>query len=566
MQEEEKRALNESNAALERENKTLKRQLRNMESTLQRNQAMLAARTNINALLTSQQEKMERNMQLLLENTPDIILILDQMGRLSYCTSAFLRVAEIANAGLIEGHPILEIFAPLVPTAFLTLLEEALGRVFTKSETLSMNELLQFSKNRAPRNYHVQMVPMLNDKGESEGAILFFDDLTEILHAKEEAEKANNAKSEFLATMSHEMRNPLNAIIGMLQISRATEDIEKCRDAFSHIEIASEHLLGVINDILDMSKIESGKLELGHEAFDLRQVLENAENVMLYRMKDKEQIFHATVDAAVPDYVMGDAQRLTQVIVNLLSNAVKFTPEGGEISLEVSLLQEKEAAWQIYFAIKDTGIGISEEQQKKLFRSFVQADSSVSRRFGGTGLGLAISKSIVELMDGTIGVSSALGEGSCFYFDVCLEKVADSEAVAGEMRALQSEGDYTDIFAGKRILLAEDIFINSEIVVALLEETGVKVDTAVDGKEAVALYEKNKGAYALILMDIHMPEMDGYQATQKIREIDEGIPIIAMTANAYQEDIRKCLEMGMNDHIAKPIVLENMINTMKKYM
>jgi CheY-like chemotaxis protein len=331
-------------------------------------------------------------------------------------------------------------------------------------------------------------------------------------------------------------------------------------------------LLGVINDILDLSNIESGQLELDEGMFELEQRLSNLVSIVSHRIEEKRQNFVLDVDPNIPPQLVGDGQRLLQVLMNLLANAVKFTPEGGNVSVRVELSDQRNDTCQLRFTLTDSGIGISKEQQKLLFRSFVQADSSVSRRFGGTGLGLAISKSIVEMMDGEIGVESEIGCGARFYFTVWVKKEdqykpAEALTISGGHPVV---ADYTGWFAGRHILLVEDIEINQEIVIALLEPTGASIDTAENGLAALRLFEENARNYDLVLMDIHMPEMDGYEATRCIRAnslpYGKTVPIIALTANAFKEDIARCLAAGMNDHVSKPVMVDKMMNTMRKHL
>lgn len=366
------------------------------------------------------------------------------------------------------------------------------------------------------------------------------------------------------------MRTPLNAIIGMTHIARSANVMEQKEQALKKIETASVHLLGVINDILDMSKIESGKLELYEKYFELEDLLSGAANVIAYRVAEKRQRFLRHVSPAIPAHFIGDEQRLWQVITNLLSNAVKFTPEGGTISLAVDLAERTGDACKLRVAVSDTGIGISKDQQEKLFRSFVQADSSVSRRFGGTGLGLVISKNIVEMMGGEIAVDSEENKGSRFHFTVWLKLAGEAASEHGNSDKFAPERDYSGIFSGRRVLLAEDIAVNREIVVTLLESTGVSIEEAHNGAEAHKAFEKNAGAYDLILMDIHMPEMDGYEATRRIRasalQAAKTVPIVAMTANVFKEDVDRCLQAGMNSHLGKPVMLDEMIRVMRGYL
>ena len=536
------------------------------------------------------------------------------------------------------------------------------------------------------------------------------------------AQEASRAKSDFLSNMSHEMRTPMNAIIGMTAIGKNAGDIERKDYAFGKIEDASTHLLGVINDILDMSKIEANKLDLVPVEFNFEKMLRKVVNVINFKVDEKNQNLTVHIDKNIPPFLIGDDQRLAQVIANLLSNAVKFTPATGTILVEASLEPEEsgEAAadgtCMVKIMVQDTGIGISREQQAKLFSSFQQAESNISRKFGGTGLGLAISKRIVEMMNGRIWVESALGKGASFIFTVRLRKgsgvkesllrpginwdtvrtlVVDDEqdvrdyffdiagrlgikcdTAAGGSEALsliKEKGAYDVYFVdwkmpgmngielsrniksscstksviimtssadwnslekdaiaagvdkflpkplfpsaiadlisqclgmdaisettapkeevlalkGYRILLAEDVEINREIVIALLEPTKLTIDCAINGAEAVRMYSQNPGLYDMIFMDMQMPEMDGLEATRRIRDFEKehssvlsarefpsekpgkfirGIPIVAMTANVFLDDIEKCIHAGMNSHLGKPLDMPEVLRTLKEYL
>jgi signal transduction histidine kinase/CheY-like chemotaxis protein len=396
------------------------------------------------------------------------------------------------------------------------------------------------------------------------------------------SEAASRAKSEFLSNMSHEIRSPLNAVVGMTVIGTRAANLPDKDYAFTKIKEASEHLLGVISDILDMSKIEAGKLELSEVQYRVRDIVSRVENIMRFKSDEKKQTFVAAVADDVPDALLGDDLRLAQVITNLISNAVKFTPEAGRITLNVSLDDEGEGETDgvcvLRFTVQDTGIGITEEQQSKLFNIFQQAESATTRKYGGTGLGLALSKQIVELMGGKIRVESEPGLGSTFSFTIRAPRAAtaiESEGGTGdEMFGESDAGAPQDFqsgeFEGRVILLADDIEINREIVIALLEETGAVIDTAVNGEQAAELFEKAPERYDLILMDIQMPVMDGYDACRRIRA--EGspraasVPIIAMTANVFQEDIERGLQSGMNGHLGKPIDIDKLLATMRKFL
>jgi len=365
------------------------------------------------------------------------------------------------------------------------------------------------------------------------------------------AQDASQAKTDFLSRMSHEIRTPINAIIGMAQIARASNDEARFRECLDKIDIASNQLLSLVNDILDMSKIEANKLTLEKKAFAFNALVRSITTLADVKSAEKGQHFTVSIAPTIPDTIVGDELRISQVINNLLSNAVKFTPEGGHVSLVFDAAEQTDTHITLRAAVHDSGIGMTEDQLANLFTSFEQADGSISRRFGGTGLGLAICKRIVEIMDGDIRVTSTPGDGSEF---VVLLPVGISQHAVEDMTMTLEE---TPDLSRFRILLAEDIEINREIVLALLEATGVQIDCVVNGREACDLVAAEPDTYDLILMDLQMPEMGGLEATRCIRAMDNPrcreIPIIAMTANAFQEDIQQCLEAGMDMHIAKPI-------------
>ena len=388
--------------------------------------------------------------------------------------------------------------------------------------------------------------------------------------ALEQAIQASRAKSDFLSNMSHEMRTPMNAIIGMTTIGKSADTIEKKDYAFEKIDGASTHMLGVINDILDMSKIEANKMELSPTRFHFEKMLQKVINVITFRVEERHQNFTVHIDEQIPACLIGDDQRLSQVITNLLSNAVKFTPEGGSILMDARFISLENGICTLQIKVSDTGIGISAEQQEHLFTYFGQAESSTSRKFGGTGLGLAISKRIVDLMSGRIWIESELGKGASFIVELSLprgrEETADDASDKPNIQELVQNSSFEDC----HILLAEDIEINREIVISLLEPTGLQIDCAENGQEAVAMFTAHPDTYDIIFMDVQMPEMDGYDATRLIRAIDspaaKKIPIIAMTANVFREDIEKCIGAGMNGHLGKPLDFDEVLQTLHTYL
>jgi len=393
--------------------------------------------------------------------------------------------------------------------------------------------------------------------------------IADLSEAKEHAEHASQAKSEFLARMSHEMRTPLNAVIGMIGIAKKSDDQLRKEDCLKKMDNASKHLLGLIDDILDMSKIEADKFEVFNVPFSFSQMLNGVADVVRFRTDEKKQKFTISVDKSVPQTMTGDEQRLSQVVTNLLSNAVKFTPEGGSIRCETRSLGSENGVITLEVSVIDSGIGITEQQKAKLFNSFEQADGSITRKFGGTGLGLAICKKIVELMGGEIWVESELGKGSRFVFTA---KVFEDGRTQSEshITAETIEERSKKSLKGKCVLLVDDVEMNREIVMAMLENTGLIIDCAENGLIALEMFEQNPNRYDLIFMDMQMPEMSGMEATGRIRKLkfDTAVttPIVAMTANVFREDIENCTKAGMNAHLGKPIDYEKLMQLIHEYL
>ena len=384
----------------------------------------------------------------------------------------------------------------------------------------------------------------------------------DLVRQTELALAGSKAKSDFLANISHEIQTPLNAITGMSRIAQVSNNIDEIHRNLEHIDVAGRQLLSVINDVLDMSKIEAGKIELDSIPFDLIAMLDNIGSIIGIQAAQKPLHLITELSPQLPQIVIGDETRLSQVLINLLSNAIKFTPAEGHVYFTVDAKGTPEDEYiQLIFAVRDTGIGIAPESLPKLFKNFEQADTGISRKFGGTGLGLAITKRITEMMHGGIEVESVLGSGSCFTVHVLLQKGAEGTVIVCKNNTATPS---KDIFATYCALLVEDVEINREIIIATLSDTGLQIDIAEDGARAVEIFKKNPERYNIIFMDIQMPIMDGYTATQKIREMDQTVPILAMTANAFTEDIQRCMDCGMNGHIAKPIDYIELIEQMKR--
>ena len=370
--------------------------------------------------------------------------------------------------------------------------------------------------------------------------------------AADEADSANKAKTEFLSHMSHDIRTPINAIMGMTGIAlKNTDNEEKIRDCLSKIDGSSQHLLSLVNDVLDMSRIESGKTVMKEEPFSLRECLNNCSSIISGQLVNRDIALIRDFERIKASAVKGDELHLRQVFINILGNSVKFTPDGGSISFR-AWEEDAESGKTIFvFELSDTGIGMSEEFLPKIFEAFSQEEGGSRTTYKGTGLGMAITKSFIDLMGGTVEVESRLNEGTRFIVKVPMEvcELPEEAAAAGE--------DYSSL-KGLKILIAEDNELNAEITQEILEDAGMSAVTAVNGAEAVRMFrESGEGEFAAILMDIMMPEMNGYEATKAIRDLlrpdAATIPIIALSANAYEEDIRMARESGMNAHVAKPV-------------
>ena len=680
--------------------------LRELRTILKRNEIdrlNIETQIGLNRIITDEKQKQDMYIRLLLESCPVPMLIFDENIKFLLGSESVTGIIGINDISILQGRTLDSIVERYHPQVFTEKIVESIKTIAISRDNADIKRNNEISTNK--HKYEINILPFDKDNGDFAGILIILHDITEIIRSKEIAEQASSAKGEFLSRMSHEIRTPLNAIIGMINIGTGTVDIDKKNYCFKRADSASKHLLGIINDILDISKIEADKFELSYREFDFEQALKNITNMANVRIEEKKHNFIIEINDNVPAYLLSDELRLSQVITNLLTNAIKFTTEKGTITLNIEKIEELDNDIVLKISVSDTGIGISKEQQGKLFTSFNQADSSISQKFGGTGLGLAISKRIVELMGGKIWIESELGKGAKFIFTIKTKKadgkshtilsesiikenlnvlaidhseeirkyfsnvmdalklkcdlatdgpnalqmiknnvnkpynvifidwqipdmdgieltkrikelktdnsvilvisandwnIVEKEAIAAGVKHFISKPlfpstiinainiclcdnfkEYTDgiqheppkkiyDFHNYTILIAEDVEINREIISAILEETNISIDYAENGKIAVSMFSANPDKYNLIFMDINMPEMDGYEATRLIRALDipkaGNIPIIAMTANVFKEDIEKCILSGMNDHTGKPIDTDALLGILNKYL
>jgi len=503
----------------------------------------------------------------------DALIVVDRQGLITNVNPAFQKAFPDVKISL-DTTPIRTVAEYIRSIALDFDPPDVLDRLFSNTPenvggveiTVSADEVRNYTLSRDiifDKGYYVGYIVTLSDVSNYRNMI---DMVTEL---KTEADTASSAKGIFLSHMSHEIRTPLNAIVGMINIGISTDDVDKKNYCLVRADSASKHLLGIINEVLDMSKIEAEKFELSYSVMNIEKMLMSITNVANVRAEEKRQNFSVNVGADVPAYIECDELRLSQVITNLVTNAIKFTPEEGTVSLNLSKIKEYGGSVILRFEVIDSGIGISAEQQQKLFSSYSQADAGISTKFGGTGLGLVISKRIVELMGGEITIVSEIGKGATFMFTINAAIHSGEPDEEPESAKYELQTPHYDFYQ-HTLLIAEDVEINREILSAVLAETNVSIDFAENGKAAVSMFSEHPGKYSLILMDVSMPEMNGYDATRAIRALDiecaGKVPIIAMTAHVFKEDIEKCLESGMNDHTGKPVDAYALIGMLNKYL
>jgi PAS domain S-box-containing protein len=517
-------------------------------------------------------EKALRTLSAVVEQSPESILITDRDAVIQYVNPACMASTGYSKDELLGQNP--RIFNS----------GQTLRAVYERMwETLNSGQPWagQLSNRRKDGEVlfeYVRIAPIRDDKGVITNFVAIKEDIGEKLRAAKEldryrthleelvagrtaelskakaaAEAASLAKSTFLANMSHEIRTPMNGIIGMAHILRREGVSQQQGKRLDIIDASAQHLLSVINDILDLSKIEAGKITLTEEPVVVSTLLANVSSILAERVQAKG--LHLLIESGhLPHQLLGDPMRLQQALLNYATNAVKFT-ETGTVTLRAILQEETATSAMLRFEVQDTGVGVSPEAMARLFNAFEQADNSMTRKYGGTGLGLAITRNLAELMGGKVGADSTAGVGSTFWFTVTLKKASESLA-APTTNEVDAEAELRQRYAGRRILVVDDEPINLEIARIQLEDVNLLTDIAEDGEEAVAMARKTR--YAAILMDMQMPKLNGVEATRQIRQLSgyQDIPIIAMTANAFVEDEAQCFAVGMNDFLIKPFLPE----------
>lgn len=539
---------------------------------------------DISDIILSQQAKedSERRYATAFETTPDAIAITSlEDGIYIDVNQAFLDMSGYTRQELIGRSSLeLSIWAdPLDRQNFSQKLREKKSRLnFEARFRKKCGELFWGMFSVSPMSFNGQpcLLSITRDVTEAKAAQdelashrdrleqLVAKRTAELSRAKEAAEAASIAKSAFLANMSHEIRTPLNAVTGMAHLIRRGGLTPTQSGQLDKLENAGQHLLGIINAILELSKIEAGKLVLAETPLNVGQVLDNV-LTMLQTAAQAKHLNLASQADDLPPNLLGDPTALQQALLNYAANAVKFT-DVGNVILRVRLQAEEEDAAELRFEVEDTGIGIPAEAMPRLFAAFEQADNTLTRKYGGTGLGLAITRKLAERMGGTAGASSTPGRGSIFWFTARLKKGSQPLPNIPDHTTSQPETRLAQEFPGHRILLVEDEPINREIAENILTEAALCVETAEDGEQAVALVRLNR--YDLILMDVQMPTLDGLAATRQIRALPNGrqVPVIAMTANAYAEDRALCLDAGMDDFITKPTSPELLFATVLNWL
>ncbi|MDR0439413.1 MAG: response regulator [Candidatus Accumulibacter sp.] len=563
---EELARLKAENLSLQSQVRRANRQLSALQKTIARAESVSSARDRLASVLNAERSRQERFLNMMLENSPSVILFLDKDGRLAYCTNAFLCMARIPNFGLIDGRHFTEVFERFNNPDLLRHVKKRVARALEGRDTIFGQETIDMGYG--PRVYNITTTAMRNEDGGAEGILSLYHDVTETLQAKEAAEAANRAKSDFLASMSHEIRTPLNAVNGLAELELRKNLPQDTLANLEKIYGSGITLLNIINDILDSSKIESGRFELIPVDYEVASLISDTVSMNIVRIGSKPITFKLNVDENLPNRLFGDELRVKQILNNLLSNAIKYTPHGA-VELGFSCVREDKEVWFDCY-VEDSGIGISEEDIPKLFYDYQQVDMISHRTIEGTGLGLSICKRLVRMMGGNIDVESEYGRGSKFSMRI-RQTITDPRPIGREsadnlkkFRFLEERSrrtknvDYVPMPYGK-VLVVDDVITNLDVAKGMMAAyNGLVIHCVTSGKDAIELIRRGDIRYDVVFMDHMMPGLDGIETVWIIRnEIDSeyarSVPIVALTANAIVGNDKLFLESGFQAFLTKPI-------------
>jgi signal transduction histidine kinase/DNA-binding NarL/FixJ family response regulator len=550
----------------QKENKKLTRQLSSLENLIARTKAVTAGNTNLSAIIAAEKANQDIFFNLILKYSPDIILIFDPDGRFLYCTDIFLERAKIANFGLISGRLYADAFRAFLGEVETQRVGEILrGALETKQDAIFEQTVAIYDQ---ARTYNIKMTPMFDSCGDLIGVMALFHDLTNMLLARQ-AEAASQAKSAFLASISHEIRTPLNAIMGLSEVELRNSLPDETRNNLEKIYNSGSTLLSIINDILDISKMESGKFELIPTKYDFPSLISDTISLNIVRVGSKPVMFEVEMEETIPAVLFGDEIRVKQILNNLLSNAFKYTNKG-TVTLQVTCERRGKDAWFTY-SVSDTGRGIKEDNLEKLFTEYRQVDLQANRSIEGTGLGLSICKSLVEMMDGDITVESEYGRGSIFSARIRQEIVVSAPIgpeVVQDLRGLRfinrshvrNKNLARAYMPYGKVLIVDDVPTNLDVAKGLMIPYGLVIDCASSGKQAIEIIRMENKKYDVVFMDHMMPEMDGIEAVRIIRggigtDYARTVPVVALTANALIGNAEMFLGKGFQAFLSKPIDL-----------